>query len=121
MVQVSGFVQAANDLDFLELAEEYEALVETAPSRHEAGLRYFVDHTSVAGKTASNRAEEHLAADLTARSPITTPRGSLELIDFQFPLKAYRSDRGLGKVDLLGLMDSLVIGRTQGASSGRWW
>jgi hypothetical protein len=109
VVQVSGFVQAALELDGNELAEEYEALKRSAPRRHAAGRRYFVRHTSVAGTTGSNRAEEHLAADLMSRSPITTYRGPLELLDFQFPLKAYRSDQGLGKVDLLGLLNSLVI------------
>ena len=107
--QVSGFVQAAKEINFTELATEYDALRSTAPSRHASGRRYFVEHTSVAGMTSSNRTEEHLAASLLSRSSILTPRGTLNLIDFQFPLKAYRSDRGLGKVDLLGLMDSLVV------------
>ena len=109
VLQVSGFVSAASQVDFLELAAEYEALRQTAPSRHDAGLDYLVDHVSVAGRTSSNRAEEHLAVDLLARSPFAVPDGMLQLVDFQVPLKAHRWDAGIVKIDLLGLSAALVV------------
>ncbi len=96
-------------MDFEALRDEYDALRETAPSRHEAGLNYLVEHRSVAGATSSNRAEEHLAVDILSRSPLATPNGPMQVVDYQVPLKSRRSDSGIGKIDLLGLSCALVV------------
>jgi hypothetical protein len=54
----------------------------------------------------SNRIEEHLAAGLFLRRELILPNGErLRLIDYRFPLKSVRADRGIGKIDLLGLYD----------------
>ena len=34
--------------------------------------------------------------------------GSIELLDYQVPLKARRSDAGVGKIDIFGLNDSAI-------------
>jgi hypothetical protein len=107
-MQVSGFVSAVSTFDYEELAVEYEALRVTAPRRHRVGKRYFVEHISVAGATSSNRAEEHLAARLLADGELVSKGRTIRLIDFQVPLKARRSDTGIGKIDLLGLDHALV-------------
>ena len=54
---------------------------------------------------------QHLALALWSASrtagPITLPTGgSLEVLDFQTPLKARQNDKGVGKVDLFGLVDN---------------
>ena len=39
-------------------------------------------------------------------SPLALPGGAqLDLLDYQFPLKARQSDKGIGKVDLFGLIE----------------
>lgn len=53
---------------------------------------------------ASNRFEERLAIALW-RMWRTPASGPLRLLDYQVPLKARRSDRKIGKVDLLGVTD----------------
>jgi hypothetical protein len=54
----------------------------------------------------SNRKEEHLAVALFNRRELVRTDGRwLTLIDYQFPLKSVRADRGVGKIDLLGLCD----------------
>jgi hypothetical protein len=86
-----------------ELASGYHLMRETAPRRQQA---YFSDvRTGItASSGASNRAEEHLAAKLFRGKTVALPDGKhLRLLDYQFPLKAMRTDAGIGKVDLLGL------------------
>lgn len=94
-----------------ELFDEYERLKSHAPSRPDAGKRYFVEHggtiSSSGGGKSSNRAEEHLAIalwNLKADRPHSAG-GSFRLLDYQFPLKAKRTDKGIGKVDLIGATD----------------
>lgn len=81
---------------------------------------YFVSHAGI-GRTqgASNRAEEWLARRLYKQGSLRLPDGNLlRLIDYQFPLKAVRSDTGIGKIDLVGICDGafglveLKVGRS---------
>ena len=111
---ISGFCDAINELDSYELTCAYHHLRESAPHRHERNKHYFVGHsgvTSSGGK--SNRREEHLAVALWNSSQVgrsfALPDGhTLEFLDYQFPLKARQSDKGVGKVDLFG-----VAGKTK--------
>jgi hypothetical protein len=86
------------------LVGAYLKQVVTAPRRTRG---YFVGHdgtTPSQGK--SNRSEEHLAMALFRAGQVTLPDGErLRWLDYQFPLKAKRGDRGIGKIDLLGLTD----------------
>lgn len=94
-----------------DLFDEYKRLRECAPRRSERDKRYFVGHDGVItsqGKAGnSNRGEEHLAIALwNLKEHWPRPgSGRFRLLDYQFPLKASRSDRGIGKVDLLGVTD----------------
>jgi len=66
---------------------------------------YFVVHAETdRTKETSNRGEEWLARRLYAQQELVLPDGDqLQLLDYQFPLKAARSDVGVGKVDLVGV------------------
>ena len=93
---------AINGIDMDSLCKEFEELRAAAPSRK----RYFVGHERrPPPKYSGNPSEKHLAIALRrlkmlhARADVTQVR----LLDYQFPLKAAQSDRGLGEVDLLGV------------------
>ncbi|MDE0333029.1 MAG: hypothetical protein OXL41_14310 [Nitrospinae bacterium] len=91
----------------------FERLRGCAPRRSERGKRYFTGHdgviTSPGGGNDSNRGEKHPALALWRLEqpwPRSHPVGGwLRLLDYQFPLQAGRSDRRVGKVDLLGATD----------------
>jgi hypothetical protein len=108
--QVSGFCDFANQLRLDDLIENYEQLKNTAPRRHARNLKYFVGHSGVTSSGShSNRREEHLAVALwnqcQANGPLQSARiGELSLLDYQFPLKARQGDKGVGKVDLFGVV-----------------
>lgn len=89
------------------LREEFQELMNCAPHRSDRGKRYFVDgHDGIpSGASDSNRYEEHLAiALLNLKQFWPRDDGSrFCLLDYQVPLQARQSDRGIGKVDLVGL------------------
>ena len=98
-------------LDPKDLTDAYHRLRESAPHRHERNKSYFVGHSGItsSGK-ASNRREEHLAVALFNASqegvPLKLPDGSsLKFLDYQLPLKARQGDKGIGKVDLFGVIN----------------
>jgi hypothetical protein len=105
----SRLTASCKSLDPARLVDAYDELVQTAPKRHLADKRYFVGHTGVpsTGKW-TNRREEHLAIALWNDTPHwQLPNGSaLDLLDYQVPLKARQSDRGVGKIDLFAIDDS---------------
>jgi hypothetical protein len=86
-----------------ELADGYRQLRANAPQRerpYPSPIR-----TGDSG-TLTNRVEEHLAMALYRRGKIALPHGeSLRLLDYQTPLKSVRSDAGVGKIDLLGVLN----------------
>lgn len=105
--QTTDLVRNINQVKRDELRDEYLKLIEYAPHRADRGKRYFVDgHTGIpSGKSPSNRYEEHLALALWNLKKFW-PRvdgNQFYLLDYQFPLQAKQSDRGIGKVDLVGL------------------
>lgn len=113
--QISGFVTAAKNLDITEICEGYAALRSAAPQRSKRGKRYFIaSHNGIPSSgESSNRREEHLAIAMynASRSGIRFELPDsriLEIMDYQTPLKAKQSDRGIGKVDLFGVLDKTL-------------
>ncbi|RWG78554.1 hypothetical protein [Mesorhizobium sp.] len=110
-----GSSDMAESLSAAELKSAYD--VQRGPFRKRP---YFVSHSSTARtQDASNRAEEWLARRLCQQGELHLPDGNLlRLIDYQFPLKAERSDTGIGKIDLIGRCDGafglieLKVGRS---------
>jgi hypothetical protein len=110
---LSGFTEVAQNLNIMVLAEKYRNLVENAPQRHDTGKQHFVGHDYFREREGSNRKEEHLAGALfnycRAGNSLKLPDGKeLQILDYQFPLQAKRSDKDVGKVDLFGVMDHTV-------------
>jgi len=108
---LTQFARAAQELDVSNLAQKYKELMEVAPRRQERRKKYFVGHeVFLGGKKKSNRKEEHLAGALFnecqkgKRFLLPGNRG-LNIIDYQFPLKARQDDKGVGKIDLFGVID----------------
>ena len=105
--QTTDLVRNINRVGRDELRDEYLKLMEYAPHRADRGKRYFVNgHNGIpSGTSASNRTEEHLALALWNLRRLWPRADGYEfyLLDYQFPLQARQSDRGIGKVDLIGL------------------
>jgi hypothetical protein len=107
----SRFKDACAQLDVPDLVAGYEELVATAPHRHDADRLYFVGHDGrPSSGSHTNRIEEHLAIALVNDHPQweILAAASIDLLDYQVPLKAYRSDVGVGKIDLFGLSENGV-------------
>lgn len=108
---VSKFAGVIQELDISDLAQKYKSLLEIAPRRHERGKKYFVDHEPYrGGNKKSNRKEEHLASALfnecqKGKTFLLPGNRELKIIDYQFPLKARQDDKGVGKIDLFGVID----------------
>ena len=111
--------------DIETLCGEYDRLREVAPSRSARNRRYFVGHDGRPwAKNRGNPSEKHLAIALW-RLREDWPRtggGRMRLLDYEVPLRASRSDAGLGEVDLLGATDQgrwvvveLKVGRKDGS------
>ena len=86
-----------------------------APNRTARDKRYFVGHDGCSQvKNPGNPSEKHLAIALwnLKEQWSRADGGWMRLLDYQFPLRASRSDTGLGEVDLLGATDQgrLVVG-----------
>jgi hypothetical protein len=109
--QRSQFADFAEQLDLRTLCEDYRDLVQVAPKRHERGKSYFEGRIGVTRSgSKSNRREEHLAVSMYNASKLghkfSLPDGrNIEILDYQTPLKAQRADRGVGKIDLFGILD----------------
>ena len=108
--KTAGLADAINGIDMDSLCKEFEELRAAAPSRPERGKPYFVGHEGrLRPKDPGNPSEKHLAIALwrLRRKMLHTPARAdvtqVRLLDYQFPLKAARSDTGLGEVDLLGV------------------
>ena len=101
-----GLSETISNVDRNALFEEYEELRRCAPRRSEC---YFIGHDGRLSTESrgSNRFEEHLAIALwRLKGCWPRPDGTrFRLLDYQFPLKAQRSDSAVGKVDLLGVTD----------------
>lgn len=114
--QVARFSSMSQTLETLtknvsDVVAGYRELCLTAPQRHKKNKIYFVGHSGYpSGNSISNRREEHLAMALwndAQDAPFQLPdQHVLQLLDYQVPLKASRADKGVGKLDLLGMVDS---------------
>ena len=107
----TGLAETISRIDRDTLCLEYKELKRCAPQRAEKRNPYFVEeHIGVLEtkvKENGNRFEEHLAIALWNLNECW-PRhdsGWFRLLDYQFPLKAQLSDKGIGEVDLLGITD----------------
>jgi hypothetical protein len=111
---LTQFAEAAKDLDTSDLAQKYKELMEVAPRRHEREKEYFVGHDIFSGGSSnSNRKEEHLAGALfnecqKGKTFLLPGNRKLKIIDYQFPLKARQNDKGVGKIDLFGVIDGEI-------------
>jgi len=95
-------------IDVNALCLEYEKIVGSAPRRPARGKSYFVGHSGVTSSEKwSNRREEHYAIALR-NLDLEWPQpggGGFRILDHQVPLKARQTDRGVGKIDLVGVTD----------------
>jgi len=108
--QISSFCEVIDQLNIQELVCAYDRARKSAPRRQDAGKQYFVAHKgSPVSGARSNRREEHLAIALwrnrrDSHYEFGNDR-TLRILDYQLPLKAKRRDKGVGKVDLFGVLD----------------
>ena len=104
----TGLADSIVGIDVDALCREYDQLTKAAPSRSARTKCYFVGHDGHPQvKYPDSPSEKHLAIALW-RLKMRWPRvgaGWMRLLDYQFPLKASKSDTGLGEVDLLGATD----------------
>ena len=112
--RITGYGPATARLDARDLAALYTDLCTSAPRRHRRGKQYFEGRSGITSSGQySNRREEHLAVALrnafSDNLPLQLPDGrTLRILDYQTPLKARRDDKGIGKIDLFGVIsDSL--------------
>jgi len=111
----SEFLDYAAELDTELLARQYREIRSRAPRRHQdkrdTKPNYLRERSGDSKfKNNSNRREEHLAIALYRkfRKPdaMLLPSGQrLEILDYQVPLQAVKSDQRVGKIDMLGLVD----------------
>ena len=95
-------------IDVDALCAEFDRLRRAVPSRSTRGKRFFVGHDGhPQAENPGSRSEKHLAIALRRLEArwLRAGGGRVRLLDYQFPLKASRSDTGLGEVDLLGATD----------------
>ena len=95
-------------IDRPDLCAEYHSLRASAPSRHRRGKTYFVGHDGFPSTTKpTTRLEEHAAIALcNLQRHWQHPRGGgFRFLDYQFPLQSQRADKGIGKIDLIGVSD----------------
>jgi len=93
----------AFNIEAAELAAGYHTLCARAPRRTQPYLSK--TRSGVAPiEQSGRRLEERLAMALFNRKVLDFKDGaSLNLLDYQFPLKSALADHGIGKIDLLGL------------------
>jgi len=108
--QISRFLDFMKNMDIHKICDGYRQLRDIdAPQRMNP---YFVEsHNGISSSgAASTRREEHLALAIfnasRANNKFHLPDGRLiDFIDYQTPLKAEQGDKGVGKVDLFGVID----------------
>ncbi len=111
---ISKFCQRAKELEISELCNGYADLLRIAPRRSDNDKSYFHERTgATSSRKESNRREEHLALALfnASRADVlfSLPDGrDIGFIDYQTPFKVKQSDPGIGKVDLLGVINETV-------------
>ncbi len=110
--RITEFGKAAQGLHTKDIADAYDLTKAIAPKRHARGKSYIGTRKGVTSSgSTSTRREEHLAVAMFNRSsagvPFVLPDGrTLEILDYQTPLKARQGDKKIGKLDLLGILDN---------------
>ena len=123
--QAKGFRQVAEGLTGESLNEQYKQEVANAPKRHDVGSKYFASHSRLPKGPRNGKDAEHLSMALMARGraggELELPEGgAITLLDYQVPLATAAVDsslgaadpnKGIGKIDLLGLLpdDRLAV------------
>jgi len=111
---ISKFARLTQEIDVSDLVQKYKELMKVAPRRHKQEIKYFVGHDGyLRGKKKSNRKEEHLAVALfnecrNGKEFLLPGKRKLKIIDYQVPLKAKQDDKGIGKIDLFGVIDKEI-------------
>lgn len=101
----TGLASEIEKIDLDSLCREYKLLGSLAPDRHSRNKKYFVGHQGlVDARNPDKPSEKHLAIALWRQYELSSKDGTsqLRLLDYEFPLRAANSDKGLGEVDLLG-------------------
>jgi len=117
------FQKAAAELTAEQLKAAFDGAVSSAPRRDEAGKAFFEPHPARRRTRAKDRDAEDVAAALVAFSaaaekPFWMPKilptdddHTFEFLDHRIPVKAKREDKGVGHLDLIGLLDDrMAIG-----------
>ena len=123
---IRGMADDIADVDVQEICREYRDLRNLAPKR-KPKRRYFVGHNGVPSTSGgSNRREEHVAIAVVnlGHTWLLDGLGEFSFLDYQVPLKSKQTDKGIGKVDLLGrtsdgrllVVELKVIGQSGGRS-----
>lgn len=111
------FFRTLKNLNVAELVAAYNELHDNAPSRQQPGLRWYEEndyfgpqHTGTFPEAKKWHGERHLEMalfnDFATRATVAaTSFKALQLLDYQFPLKAKRADKNIGKVDLFAVVD----------------
>jgi hypothetical protein len=115
--RISYFVEEARTIDFAVLADEYSSLRATAPRRTR---NYLEPARSSRASESVSRSEERLAARLvlSGKHLLLRDQNAIRPIDFQVPLKAVLADALVGKIDLVGVSDRLVVIELKVARTG---
>jgi hypothetical protein len=111
------FQKAAAAMTAEQLLAAFQGAVAAAPRRAEAGKAFFEPHPARRRTRAKDRDAEDVAAALVGHcaasdKPLWMPKilpddpdHTLALLDHRVPLKASRDDKGVGHLDLVGLLD----------------
>lgn len=111
VTSISRFCQTASDLNPKLLEDAYQEVLDNAPNRANRGKTYFGSRSGITSSgSRTNRREEHLAVALynaskEGRELRVSKEKLLSIIDYQTPLKARYDDKGIGKIDLLGVLE----------------
>ena len=104
----STWTSLLQDLEAEEVANAYANLKANAPKRNDQQPYLGGRNGYTSSSASTNRREEHFAVAMVnaqQRWPLLNSK-TFELVDYQVPLKAKRSDRGIGKIDLFGLTEA---------------
>ncbi len=105
--QTTDLARSIREVNRDQLHNEFRKLIEYAPHRTDRGKPFFKDHCGMPSseKNADPESEDILAMALWNERKAWTRADGTEffLLDYQFPLKAWRSDKDIGKIDLLGI------------------
>ena len=93
-----------------QLVNEYRYIKRHAPVRSRRGKRFFVGHNGIPStQKTTNRDEEHYAIALWWQRQLNIDNRQIRLLDYQVPLKARQGDKGVGKIDMVGVVNEILV------------